>query len=322
MGSENLVLSYDVFHMDEPSEGSPAIETEDDECKIITEQTVFEHIRKKSKSFNVLTKSNASVSPSSEALILTRKRTHEQQLELHVTEALEETERSKIPRRAMVSPFLHSREAELNGPGISKNSTTKYQPATGSLVVMNFMDDRADLPERIEGTSQIVSEDTIFDHIRRKAKNFPNTSLKNQPVLHEDSFDTLEGTNSSEALKTTIVISDSEPKKMEKESHHVREGTKMDPNIISGSTCGTHGSLDLPPEVSSIQTDPTHIPSFYVSRVKNNVQNADPGMCVKNIRKRSLSPNGSKGQCCPAATPGKIREVDSFLGFKSVFSFL
>ena len=317
-----------------------------------------------------MTKSNASVSPSSEALILTRKRTHEQQLELHVTEALEETERSKIPRRAMVSPFLHSREAELNGPGISKNSTTKYQPATGSLVVMNFMDDRgaflfyfikcyyyyhysvlygvlnhlfvsiqADLPERTESTSQIVTENTIFDHIRRKAKNFlvfnksetpesDSTILtkehfsENQPVLHEDSFDTLEGTNSSEALKTTVVISDSEPKKMEKESHHVREGTKMDPNIISGSTCGTHGSLDLPPEVSSIQTDPTHIPSFYVSRVKNNVQNADPGMCVKNIRKRSLSPNGSKGQCCPAATPGKIREVDSFLGFKSVFSFL
>ena len=202
-----------------------------------------------------------------------------------------------------------------------------------------FVSIQADLPERIEGTSQIVSEDTIFDHIRRKAKNFPvfnksetpesdSTILtkehfsENQPVLHEDSFDTLEGTNSSEALKTTVVISDSEPKKMEKESHHVREGTKMDPNIISGSTCGTHGSLDLPPEVSSIQTDPTHIPSFYVSRVKNNVQNADPGMCVKNIRKRSLSPNGSKGQCCPAATPGKIREVDSFLGFKSVFSFL
>ena len=317
-----------------------------------------------------MTKSNASVSPSSEALILTRKRTHEQQLELHVTEALEETERSKIPRRAMVSPFLHSREAELNGPGISKNSTTKYQPATGSLVVMNFMDDRgaflfyfikcyyyyhysvlygvlnhlfvsiqADLPERTESTSQIVTENTIFDHIRRKAKNFlvfnksetpesDSTILtkehfsENQPVLHEDSFDTLEGTNSSEALKTTVVISDSEPKKMEKESHHVREGAKMDPNIISGSTCSTHGSLDPLPEVSSIQTDPTHIPSFYVSRVKNNVQNADPGMCVKNIRKRSLSPNGSKGQCCPAATPGKIREVDSFLGFKSVFSFL
>ncbi|CBI34887.3 unnamed protein product, partial [Vitis vinifera] len=362
--------NFKLIDEESEEEGSPAIETEDDECKIITEQTVFEHIRKKSKSFNVLTKSNASVSPSSEALILTRKRTHEQQLELHVTEALEETERSKIPRRAMVSPFLHSREAELNGPGISKNSTTKYQPATGSLVVMNFMDDRgaflfyfikcyyyyhysvlygvlnhlfvsiqADLPERTESTSQIVTENTIFDHIRRKAKNFlvfnksetpesDSTILtkehfsENQPVLHEDSFDTLEGTNSSEALKTTVVISDSEPKKMEKESHHVREGAKMDPNIISGSTCSTHGSLDPLPEVSSIQTDPTHIPSFYVARVKNNVQNADPGMCVKNIRKRSLSPNGSKGQCCPAATPGKIREVDSFLGFKSVFSFL
>ena len=39
------------------------------------------------------------------------------------------------------------------------------------VAVTNFMDDRADLPERIESTSQIMTEDTIFDHKRRKAKN-------------------------------------------------------------------------------------------------------------------------------------------------------
>ena len=39
------------------------------------------------------------------------------------------------------------------------------------VAVTNFMDDRADLPERIESTSQIMTEDTIFDHKWRKAKN-------------------------------------------------------------------------------------------------------------------------------------------------------
>ena len=39
------------------------------------------------------------------------------------------------------------------------------------VAVTNFMDDRADLPERIESTSQIMTEDTTFDHKRRKAKN-------------------------------------------------------------------------------------------------------------------------------------------------------
>ena len=199
-----------------------------------------------------------------------------------------------------------------------------------------FASIQAGLPQRMESTSQIVTEYAIFDHIRRKAKNFPllNKSetpesdstiltkehfLKNQPALLEDVFDTLDGINSNEAPKKVIFISDPEPKETQKECHGARE---MDVDIISGSTYGTHWSLDLPPIVSSIQTDPTHTPSFYVSKAKSDKQNADLGLIVNNIRKKNHSPIGSKGQCCPAATPGQIREVESFLGFKSVFSFL
>ncbi|RVW34809.1 Alpha-(1,4)-fucosyltransferase [Vitis vinifera] len=77
-------------------------------------------------------------------------------------------------------------------------------------------------------TSQIVTEHTIFDHKRRLVFNKSETPESDstiltkehfseiQPVLHEISFDTLERTNSSEAPKATIVIPDSEPKKMEK----------------------------------------------------------------------------------------------------------
>lgn len=125
------------------SEGSPAIETEDDECKIITEQTVFEHIRKKSKSFNVIITSNSSVTPLSETLILPRKRTRERKLVLLATEVLRQTEKSKISRvaMAMASPFLQSREVEVNGPAMNQNPTSKCQSASGSSVVKNFIDD-------------------------------------------------------------------------------------------------------------------------------------------------------------------------------------
>ena len=80
----------------------------------------------------------------------------------------------------------------------------------------------------IGNTSQIVTEHTIFDHKRRLVFNKSETPESDstiltkehfseiQPVLHEISFDTLERTNSSEAPKATIVIPDSEPKKMEK----------------------------------------------------------------------------------------------------------
>lgn len=181
-----------------------------------------------------------------------------------------------------------------------------------------------------------MTEDAIFDLKRRKSKNFlllnksdtpesDSTILtkeqlpENQPALPEVVFDALDGTNSSEALKNATVISDSELKNTKKDCHGAGEGAKMGHNTISGSTCGAHWSLDLPPKVSSIQTEPTYSPSFYVSKIKNNEQTE---ICVKNFWKKNLSPIGSKGQWCPAATPGPNREVESFLGFKSVFSFL
>ena len=73
-----------------------------------------------------------------------------------------------------------------------------------------------------------MTEHTIIDHKRRLVFNKSETPESNstiltkehfseiQPVLHEVSFNTLERTNSSEAPKATIVIPDSEPKKMEK----------------------------------------------------------------------------------------------------------
>lgn len=81
-----------------------------------------------------MTASNFTAATSSEDMVVPRKRTHEQQLELQATEVVEETNQSKIPRVAMTSPFLHPREAEGNGP--------KCQPVTVGLDIMNFVDDR------------------------------------------------------------------------------------------------------------------------------------------------------------------------------------
>lgn len=55
---------------------------EDDECKIITKQTIFDHIREKSKNFPVLVKSTNAFSPSPEVINLARKRSRENWSEL------------------------------------------------------------------------------------------------------------------------------------------------------------------------------------------------------------------------------------------------
>ena len=61
---------------------NPVAETEDDDCRIITSKTVFDHIREKAKSLPVLPMSDSTSSPSLEAFTLIKKRTREMHLVL------------------------------------------------------------------------------------------------------------------------------------------------------------------------------------------------------------------------------------------------
>lgn len=78
-----LCFLYLVVLMHRINAGSPEL-VEDDDCKIINERTVFDHIRKKAKNLPVLATSNVDpqCSPSLETLTLIRKRNRERQLEL------------------------------------------------------------------------------------------------------------------------------------------------------------------------------------------------------------------------------------------------
>uniref|UniRef100_A0A2P2J823 Uncharacterized protein n=1 Tax=Rhizophora mucronata TaxID=61149 RepID=A0A2P2J823_RHIMU len=62
--------------------------------------------------------------------------------------------------------------------------------------------------------------------------------------------------------------------------------------------------------------------SFDISMMKDNSRFTDSGISMDYSWEQQYSPNGSKRQRCSWAVPDKPREVDSFLGFKSVFSFL
>lgn len=74
------------------SQAVPSAEYEDDDCKIITGKTVFDHIREKAKDFPSLAKSRVTCSPSSETLSLIKKRTRERQLVMDsLTEVSHET---------------------------------------------------------------------------------------------------------------------------------------------------------------------------------------------------------------------------------------
>ncbi|CAA0824472.1 ATP-dependent DNA helicase MER3 homolog [Striga hermonthica] len=80
---ENSISMPSFKLIDEDTEDDMLVdETEIDDCKIITERTVFDHIRTKAKSLPVLPISSDTPSPSLEAFTLIRKRTRERHHEL------------------------------------------------------------------------------------------------------------------------------------------------------------------------------------------------------------------------------------------------
>ncbi|OMO69422.1 hypothetical protein COLO4_29060 [Corchorus olitorius] len=250
--------------------GESATETERDDCKIITEQTIFDHIREKAKNFPLLTPSNNAYSPTSGGLILPRKRARHQ---IHEQIELDSSPRSNEPEQN----FLN---------GMNDYLSRKHHVATGSSVTtIDLTDDSGDLPSEAEATLfKSLTEETIFDHIRKKSRNFPmiNTpksiesgcfiwAEEHSSVTQPEFFNAALGTSNANSGKNN--------------------GKSAVSSIVSSTNAGS----------SSVK-----ILSFDISMVK----------------KKKQSPSEFKNQCCSVASTGKAREADSFLGFQSVFSFL
>lgn len=168
--------------LDEDSdEGERVVENNDDDCKIITEITVFDHIREKAKSLPFLAATpTTEYPPSLETLSLIRKRTHDRQLALN-----ELLESSNNPR-----------EEESSEPPDGNNNTP----------------------------SNMLTGDTIFEHIRKKAKCFPRldeikslTTKPSNPNFDFDfdfDFDLSAGAKSNDQVqKETLIVLDSQPVK-------------------------------------------------------------------------------------------------------------
>lgn len=127
-----------------------------------------------------------------------------------------------------------------------------------------------------EIASKSVTEETIFDHIRKKSKNYPVLNVKLPKILDSES---LPYTNNH--------------------SENPLEPSFSAPEISKHTD---HGVLSDTIGVTNMQ-------SFDISMIK--------GSSMEDNRKQKCQPESSR-----LAVTGKTRQVDSFLGFKSVFSFL
>lgn len=99
-----------------------AAAVEDDECRIINENTIFDHIREKAKHLPALTSLKGTCLPSLETLNLIRKRTREKQLLVeNAVGVSEEVRRTKVPYHNMVIQSAQYIDLEENRPFSNKD---------------------------------------------------------------------------------------------------------------------------------------------------------------------------------------------------------
>ncbi|XP_024992174.1 DExH-box ATP-dependent RNA helicase DExH17 [Cynara cardunculus var. scolymus] len=191
--------------LDEDSdEGERVVENNDDDCKIITEITVFDHIREKAKSLPFLAATPSTEHPPSlETLSLIRKRTHNRQL--------------------VLNELLES----------SNNSSEESSEPDGGTSTR----------------SNMLTGDTIFEHIRKKSKCFPRvdeikslTTKSSIPDFDFD-FDLSAGAESNDQVhKGTLTILDLEAVKPKGKANNEEKS----PGLAKRQSCSlaTAGETD------------------------------------------------------------------------------
>ncbi|XP_038703510.1 DExH-box ATP-dependent RNA helicase DExH17 [Tripterygium wilfordii] len=305
---------------EELGEGETSPEVENDDCVTVTEQTVFDHIREKAKKFPVLTTANNACSPSPKAFLLTMKRPYDKHLELHDELNDLDGDGGRFLQQAVNNSSSETIEAEQIEPVIRNSSSP--MPNTNAT---------------------FSGEEKIFDHIRKKAKNFPALSTlmtwdwesqylnegkehdsKHLPDTHISDFDESKEISASEFLTDTIVNSDFGPSEPDRDAFGIKARTKAKENVVSGSYKETPRTSNLPPKVSRTNVDfsSMKILSYDISMMKSNTNLADSGRSVEDSRKQKSSPSASKRQCCSLTMASETRGEGPFLGFKSIFSFL
>ncbi|TYK03118.1 ATP-dependent DNA helicase MER3-like protein [Cucumis melo var. makuwa] len=140
-------------------EADPATGNDEDECKIITERTVFDHIREKAKNFPMLAASkNNAHSPAAVTYSLTK---NKQPLELQV-EALEEKHRIELSPHAKLDSFSGFRDEVQNNEYVTQQSHITSGP--------RFIDD-----DKVESMGMVCFDISMMKENKR-ARAGPESS--------------------------------------------------------------------------------------------------------------------------------------------------
>ncbi|KAI3981466.1 hypothetical protein MKX01_007393 [Papaver californicum] len=324
---------------EESDEDVAVIETEEKGSEIITEQTVFDHIRRKAKNFPVFATSSIVDSSISGRLVPVKRRQSLNHIEPHSTiHVLEETNTS-IQRETINGPdmepgdgsrkdetakhHVNARQSEtnasirretINGPdmepgdGFRKDETPNHHVNTRQSSSFGLREEYMNIgitspaiPEKIAAE---VTEQTVFDHIHKKAKNFQvltTEAMRLEPLVPSRKRFFLD------QFKTSISVEEHEAE--------ISKNTSGDSTMIPDSRMRDMGRL-----VHGTQTDSAELRDISMfDRIKHTSHSTTSGNHYSG--KHQQYSNGSNSQLCSLDMIAE-KKKEPFLGFKSVFSFL
>ncbi|KAH9603029.1 hypothetical protein KSS87_009502, partial [Heliosperma pusillum] len=295
--------------IDDELEGVQPNQADDDECQIISVNKIFDHIRKKAKDFPMITTSGPIQFPVLKPPIPPRVQICAEQVTDHCNSEREYSE------------HLDNQDAEEHGIASTSQHT--------SDLVNNGLLESTDLSHSRVAAKRKDNEmmDQIFDQVRKRSKNSPviikpgsfgslaqsqnHYSVKEPQLSHMSGIKTEERHSGRPLLLSTVI---------EQKKSLLVETVKEKRHLPSSRT------LDLPFEV---------LHNHQFNKVCNDKIAPDSSSLRKNIRfeppGNSVGPQGRnptnqltevmRGSCSLQTETGN-KNVDSFLGYKSVFSFL
>lgn len=290
--------------------------------------TVFDHIREKAKSFPVLSTSNTSHPPSSQLLNLTRKRSRDKLLlEPHCEIFVAENLGDNIPKHSVLSPLYEPSETSNCGFNINSDRTQSHGiegPILLTIVsIFSFTSilctaakfgghclGELSLDMKQRAANDPLTEEMIFDLIRKKSKNFP--VLNGLKVMDSDPLLGMEDRSFAENQPNHTTCKGAH-------SHRMPRNSTILSNLDRVEKLNTSVAMR-----TSSETPSKGMLSFGISMVKDcssSPTESGPFPAVKKERKSS-APEELGSHADTLRMAGETAEVDQFLGFKSVFSFL
>ncbi|KMT18211.1 hypothetical protein BVRB_2g023810 isoform B [Beta vulgaris subsp. vulgaris] len=290
---------------DELEEDFPGDEASEDDCKIISGSTIFQHIRRKAKDFPAVKVSSANHFPMSAISKLPMK---SNPIEQHASpDTTISSKEVKGVQQMVTSERQHS--------GYHDNGDATFNPETNNVL------EPAE-PNRKESRRM----EPILNHIRKRSKNY---LVMNEPNTKEGAFPVVYG-NLSDKVHTPCHMNVVNTKENQSKEPSIANDYNVSSPVrtFKDKRCSystSSRSLDLPFEIFHKQPNRTASakPSLNYSLPRKEILVDPPGDFVEHTSNNMLHNLMERNRgSCSHENGVRTSNVDSFLGFKSVFSFL